>query len=223
MFTTTSREDSGHEDPRSSGYRSVRSFEFEAVVIRKLLRRYNGWLLDVACGHGLITETLVTEGRCVFGLDYNQTAACSASRRGLIAVRGDAFSAPFKEACFDVVLSTEFIQQYSPEQTKRLMGELLRVTRPGGVLVLIWRQGASPVRRLITNILRIVDRVRGRPSLKLFDHDFETVCGWAASHQFAIVDSLSVSPLLGLTIRNAESLGSRVFGTSYIAVFRRNP
>ena len=213
----------GHEDPRSSGYRSVRAFEFEATVIRELLRRYDGWILDLACGHGLITGPLVAEGRCIFGLDYNRIAASSAAHKKLIVVRGDAFSVPFKEASFDVVLSTEFIQQFDPDQTKRFMGEMVRVTRPGGVLILVWRQGDSLMRRLVTISLRIVDRARGRPDLKLCDHPFETVRGWATGHQVEIVDSLSVSPLLGLKIRGAESLGSRVFGTSYIAVFRRSP
>jgi ubiquinone/menaquinone biosynthesis C-methylase UbiE len=213
----------GREDPRSSGYRSVRSFEFESAVIRNLLRDSNGWILDLACGHGLITEPLVAEGRCVFGIDSNQNAACSAARRKLISVSGDAFSMPFRESSFDVVLSTEFIQQYSPDQTKKLLREMVRVSRPNGILILIWRQGASLMRRLITNSLRIVDWWQGRPNLKLFDHPFELVCSWAVSHQLEIIGSLSVCPLLGLTIRDAKSLSSRIFGTSYIAVMQRRP
>jgi SAM-dependent methyltransferase len=216
------RERFGRDDPRSSGYRSLRSFEFEAAVIRKLVRRYDGRLLDLACGHGLITAALVAEQRPVFGVDYNENAVCSATRRRLSAVRGDVFSIPFKEGSFDVVLSAEFMQQYNSEQAKILMGEMVRVTRPGGVLVLIWRQGASLVRRLVTINLGIVDRARGRPELALFDHGFETVCGWARGHQLQLVDSLSLSPLLGLAVRNAESWASRVFGTSYVAVFRRH-
>ena len=62
----------GPGDPRSSGYRSVRAFEFEACVIRKILRHHDGPILDVACGHGLVTAPLAAEGRSVFGIDYNE-------------------------------------------------------------------------------------------------------------------------------------------------------
>ena len=58
-----------------------------------------------------------------FGLDYNQAAVCSASHRRLIALRGDAFSMPLKEKTFDVVLSTEFIQQYDADETKGSSGK----------------------------------------------------------------------------------------------------
>jgi len=214
-------EEFGHEDPRSSGYRSVRSYNFEAAVVRKLLRRYEGCILDVGCGAGLITGPLVREGRSVFGLDYNERAAFSASRRNLLTVRGDAFSMPFKKASFDVVLSTGFIQQYGPDHTKKLLEEIARVTRPGGVLILVWRQGTSLMRRLITNSLRVADWARGKPILKLFDHSLENLCGWSVNHQLETLTTLSVSPLLGLTLRNARGWASLVFGTSYIAVFRK--
>jgi SAM-dependent methyltransferase len=213
----------GPEDPRASGYRSLRSFEFEAALIRELLRRHDGWILDVACGHGLITSPLAAEGRCVFGLDYNQTAACSAAHKGLITLRGDAFAMPVKDTCFDVVLSTEFLQQYGPGETNKLIGEMARVTRPGGVVILIWRHGVSLLRRLITTSLQPLDRARGRPSLRLFDHSLDSVRGWAAGHQLALINSLAISPLLYLTLHNAESLGSRVFSTSFVAVFRKVP
>jgi len=211
----------GQNDPRSSGYRSVRSFMFEAELIRNVIRRYDGDILDVGCGHGLISGQLVAEGRCVFGLDYNRIAISSAASKGLVAVRGDAFSMPFKEASFDVVLSTEFIHNFDPNQTRRLLGELARVTRPGGSVVLIWRMGASLMRYMITSSLRIIDWARRRPALKLFHHRFDTVYGWAKERQLEIIDAISFCPLLGLTTREAKSFGSKVIGTSYLSVLRR--
>ena len=192
-------------------------------MIRACLRQFEGCILDLACGHGLVTAPLIPEGRRIFGLDYNQMAASSASRRGLIAVRADAFSLPFKEGPFDVVLSTEFIQQYDADRTKRLIEAMAQVTRPGGVVILVWRHGGSLMRQLITIGLRVLDGLRGRPLLQLFNHEFATVCGWARSQQLEMIVSLTVSPLLRLTIRNAESFASQVFGTSYIAVFRKGP
>ena len=211
----------GPADPRSSGYRAVRTFEFEAAVIRKLLRRHDGRILDVACGHGLITAPLAAEGRYIWGLDYNHDAVCSASQGGLIAIRGDAFSMPLKEASFDVVLSTEFLQQYDSDKTNGLIGEMARTIRPGGVLILIWRHGTSLMRRPITISLHIVDHLQGRPSFRLFHHSLESVRGWAAGHQLEMINSLTISPLLRLTLCNAESFKSRALGTSYIAIFRK--
>jgi len=212
----------GREDPRSSGYRSVRSFEFEADVIRNVLRRYEGIVLDVACGHGLVSGPLIAQGRRVFGIDFNRTAISSAASKGLIAVRGDAFSMPFNKRSFDIVLLTEFIQQYNPEQSNRLIKELVRVIRPGGVLILIWRNGTSLMRRLITNTLKVVDLIRRRPALKLFDHHFSTVRGWGGKRGMDLISSLCICPVLRLTIPEAASFRSRLLGTSYLAVMRRN-
>jgi SAM-dependent methyltransferase len=211
----------GPDDPRSTGYRSVRYFEVRAEWLRKVLRRHDGWILDVACGHGLITEPLVAEGRCVFGLDSNQRAMSSASRRGLIVLRANAFSMPIKEASFDVVLSTNFINNFDPIHCMLLIREMARVTRSDGVVVLDWRHGTSLMGRLITNGLRILDLVRGEPSIRLFNHSFAMVCGWAANHQLKVVESLTVNPLLRSRLGNAESVASRVFGTSCIAVFHK--
>ena len=64
-------------------------------------------------------------------------------------------------------------------------------------MILIWRHGASLMRRLITIGLHIIDQAQARPSLRLFDHSLEIVCGWAANYRLEMVDSQTVSPCFG--------------------------
>jgi SAM-dependent methyltransferase len=211
----------GPDDPRASGYRSVRHFEFEATLIRDLLSGESGRLLDLACGHGLITAPLVKKGVTVFGLDYNGAATQSAANRGLIVARGDAFSMPIMDASFDVVVTTEFLQQFRPASIPLLVSEIARVTKTGGHVILVWRNGSSLIRRLLTPTLRFSDRLKGRPPLELFNHTLKSVERWAADDQLKLIETMSLSTVLRQSSRNVKSILSRLFGTSYIARFQK--
>jgi SAM-dependent methyltransferase len=110
-------------------------------------------VLDVGCGRGLMlvgAAKRLTTGKAV-GIDLwraedqsdnTPEAALENARRENVAERvrvetGDARKLPFPEASFDVVLSHWVIHNL-PEATERAQAvdEMLRVLRPGGVLVL---------------------------------------------------------------------------------------
>lgn len=211
----------GPEDPRSSGYQSVKAFEFESEFIHMVVSSHDGFLLDVGCGHGLVTAPLVAGRVPILGLDYNEAAVRAASNKGLLAVRGNAFSMPIKDATFDVVLSTEWLQELSRKNVPELFDEIARVLRRGGKAILIWRRGKSLLRRSITASLSAIDVLQGRPRHRLFNHDFDTVCRWAESSKLDLVDSWTISPLLRVAMRKTETFMGRLFGTSYVAVFNK--
>lgn len=95
----------------------------------------SGLILDLACGTGRLSRALRARGNCVVALDVAwhmaQTARASA---GVPAVVGDAFQLPFGNGVFDAVAALRLAFHYP--DLFHLLGEMARVTRPGGVLVL---------------------------------------------------------------------------------------
>lgn len=102
-----------------------------------------GRVLDLCCGFGRHALALRELGREVFGLDLSEALLRQArtdprtrelSRR---FVRGDARSLPFTTGCFDsvVVLFSSF-GYFGPSGDARMLGEVARVARTGGLVVL---------------------------------------------------------------------------------------
>jgi demethylmenaquinone methyltransferase/2-methoxy-6-polyprenyl-1,4-benzoquinol methylase len=78
-------------------------------------------ILDVACGTGTVTRILADEGAEVTGLDFSH---------GMI---GDATQLPFDDNTFDVTTVSFGIRNV--QEPKRALAEMLRVTKPGGRIV----------------------------------------------------------------------------------------
>ena len=98
-------------------------------------------VLDVGIGSGIATQMLAESGAKVTGVDLTEWAVETTRRRldafGLEAdVRqADAEQLPFEDASFDLVFSWGVIHHSS--DMDRALAELVRVTRPGGQLVLM--------------------------------------------------------------------------------------
>jgi len=85
------------------------------------------WVLDVGSADGPSVGWLCARGRKV-SIDIDP--------RGLTAngVCGDALALPFADGSFDIVAAFDVIEHLAPEALA--LGELTRVLRPGGVLLL---------------------------------------------------------------------------------------
>jgi ubiquinone/menaquinone biosynthesis C-methylase UbiE len=98
-------------------------------------------VLDVGIGSGIATQLLAESGAKVTGVDLTDWAVETTRRRldafGLQAEvrQADAEQLPFEDASFDLVFSWGVIHHSS--DMDRALGELVRVTRPGGELVLM--------------------------------------------------------------------------------------
>ncbi len=97
-------------------------------------------LLDAGCGDGAYAVREAGRGAIVTGLDRSLPMLAAARERanasGVVArwCQGDVEILPFADASFDVALAiTVLCMVKSPE---RAVGELARVLRPGGVLVI---------------------------------------------------------------------------------------
>jgi ubiquinone/menaquinone biosynthesis C-methylase UbiE len=101
-------------------------------------------LLDVGCGTGrfLRQARLTFPGLRLAGLDlspaYLDAMQCHmAGLRGATAIRANAEAMPLADASQDIVVSIFLYHELPADARRRITGEIHRVLRPGGTLVLI--------------------------------------------------------------------------------------
>ncbi|AFL96098.1 hypothetical protein CL1_1903 [Thermococcus cleftensis] len=113
----------------------------EKWLIFSMMETRGGKALDLGCGTGNYTLELKKRGFDVIGLDASEGMLRIARSKGLNCIMGDAYSLPFPDESFDLVLSVtmfEFIHE--PE---RVLAEIHRVLRPGGEVIIGTMNGRS--------------------------------------------------------------------------------
>jgi SAM-dependent methyltransferase len=114
-------------------------------------------VVDLACGSGPMSRELAQPGRTVIGLDLSEHELALAAERGPGPwVRADGLQLPFKDQSIDVVTSSMGLVVVQP--LNRVISEVARVLRPGGVLAAI----APAIRPLGASDLRVLTRINGR-------------------------------------------------------------
>lgn len=109
--------------------------------VRQLLKLYDGSaqsILDIGCGNGELLELFSTRSlgvtRCV-GVDMGNSVTEMLAARGFEGIVGDAQAAlPIASRSFDCVIAAELIEHLF--DTDAFVGEIARVLRPGGILLL---------------------------------------------------------------------------------------
>jgi SAM-dependent methyltransferase len=99
-----------------------------------------GRVLDVGCGTGVVAARLAEAGYDPVGLDPSQGMLEVMRRRAptVEAVQGSATEMPFGEGEFDLSLSVATMHHIAePDAVRRALGEMVRVVRPGG-RILVW-------------------------------------------------------------------------------------
>ncbi len=101
-------------------------------------------VLDAGCGLGYGTRLLAEQDPSrVVGVDVSADALERATDEGIETVRADVRDLPFEADTFDVVVCFEVIEHV--EGPERVVSELERVLRPGGILLI-----SSPNRDVYT-------------------------------------------------------------------------
>lgn len=121
--------------------------KFENELLLDLLRPRPGEIiLDVGCGTGVFTQSIVGFGSYVTGLEISHSMLIKAMQkmeghpfRGVI---GDILFLPFADGCFDKVVSMTTIEFV--EDGKTAITELLRVVKRGGIVVVTTLNNLSP-------------------------------------------------------------------------------
>jgi SAM-dependent methyltransferase len=91
-------------------------------------------VLDVGCGPGTTLALLASAGHRSIGIDFSPAHAADATARDAAAVTGDAERLPLRGATADAAL-LECVLSALPDKP-RAIGEVARVLRPGGTLLL---------------------------------------------------------------------------------------
>jgi len=148
--------------------------------VAELLRRHvfpGAHCLDVGCGDGRVGRLVTDHGGTYVGVDISERAVAATRERGFEAwhVEGSD-TLPFSDQSFDVVLCLEVIEHILfPDRTVR---EILRVLRPGGVLIATTPNVAYWRRRLDLALLGrwnpfgyslAVERPWGDPHIRFFN------------------------------------------------------
>lgn len=117
----------GYERGRDRGYHAmIDSLEAAAVLPHVPGAR----VLEAGCGTGLILERLRDAGGELFGADLSHGMLRRAAARGFRVARADLCDLPYRDGSFDVVYSFKVLAHV--REVRRALGEMARVTRPGG-------------------------------------------------------------------------------------------
>jgi len=104
-------------------------------------------LFDEVAGRGVV-HFLLAAGVRVTGIDISSVVVAEGSsrNRGLEALVADVRCLPFAESSFDVVFSGSTLDHFeSAADIQTALGELRRVLRPGGTLILTLDNPANPI------------------------------------------------------------------------------
>jgi len=120
---------------------------YEADLLHELLDPKPGeFLLDVGCGTGIFTGSILSSGAEVVGLDISIPMVARAVSRfqgqRFSPLAGNMLSLPFASGSFDKVYSMTALEFVDNAQAA--VAELQRVTRTGGIIVLTTLNRLSP-------------------------------------------------------------------------------
>jgi ubiquinone/menaquinone biosynthesis C-methylase UbiE len=123
--------DPTHDDSDAPWYRLVREYIGDVSARR---------VLEIACGRGGYTAELARRGALTIGCDFSSSAIHAAQEKlrassgSALLSQADAQRLPFRDCCFDLILSCETIE-HVPDVCAALR-EMHRVCKPGGRLLL---------------------------------------------------------------------------------------
>jgi SAM-dependent methyltransferase len=135
---------------RIKDVRYVNEMAFLGIPLRRALEQVaKPLILDVATGTGRMPLALVRQldyDGLVVGVELSRRMLAEAQRAlagfdHATLVRGDASALSFADASFDALTCLEALEFMA--QPQRVLGELVRVVKPGGVLLLSNRIGSD--------------------------------------------------------------------------------
>ncbi len=111
-------------------------------------------VLDVGCGVGITDKFLVGRWGSVHGIDTAEDlVATAAAANPSVAYRSyDGSRLPYDDDAFDVTFAICVLHHVEPADWLHVVGEMKRVTRPGGLTVIFEHNPLNPLtRRAVRN------------------------------------------------------------------------
>jgi ubiquinone/menaquinone biosynthesis C-methylase UbiE len=135
-----------------------------ATMIRRIVRERmvplkTGQWLDIGCGpRSVVAKSL---SGTLIGVDCSVEMMHDTNRNGTIYVCGNATALPFATKSFDGILSFGLLHHLSDTDADRALGEMRRLIRPGGIVMIFDSvRPASVARRPLAALLRALDHGR---------------------------------------------------------------
>ncbi len=113
--------------------------KFRQLALQNLKLQSDTQILDLCCGSGQVTRFLVDFSENVIGLDASPLSIqrCQKNVPNATYIKAFAEDMPFTDNLFDVVHTSAALHEMQPEQLRKIITEVYRVLKPGGVFTLI--------------------------------------------------------------------------------------
>lgn len=215
-------------------------------MVRRFVDLEGARILDVGCGIGTYVRRFRQYSDEVHGVEVEAARVEEAGRElpNIVLARGEAL--PYPDGHFDLVFSNEVIEHVSDDRATA--AEMVRVTRPGGAIVLFAPNRLYPFEthgvylrgRYVFGNIPLVnwlpDVLRDRLAPHVRAYTGRGIRGLFAAHPVRVAhhrviypgfDNLSTRrPRLGRLLRRAlyvaESTPLNVFGLSHFLVLRKD-
>jgi SAM-dependent methyltransferase len=136
--TSTTAYDRWHDELEDADEVGTPSAPWHLLTIPHLGDIRGKSVLEIGCGRGVFAAYLAGAGARVVAADFSPSAVAHAERRiaplGGTAIVADIQQIPFADASFDLVVSQETLEHVPRPEAG--LAELVRVTRPGGRLII---------------------------------------------------------------------------------------
>jgi len=141
-------------------------------------------ILDVGCGHNRFNKVAQKKGIDGIGIDFNkQNLKKNKDNHCLKLLVGDARLLPFKDESFNGVHCSHLIEHMLSVDAHKLLYELGRITKIGGILIIrtpvMWKwfyDDFTHIKPYYPNpIIRYMCHYGGQRTMQEFDFNFELV------------------------------------------------
>ena len=109
----------------------------DRLAIRRLLPKKMDEFVDIAGGYGRLAKEYLKKAKKVWIFDYSKTELADAKKEfgdKISTKQGDIYNIPFKDNTFDGMIMVRATHHF--EYMDKVMQELHRILKPGGVLVI---------------------------------------------------------------------------------------
>ena len=204
---------------RGSAFFAARKVEIlQSIVGPEIGPLENVSLLDVGCGTGTTDRFFMPRVRSLYGVDISEAMLVKARLTVPEADYRwyDGEKLPFSDETFDVVLAICVLHHVPKSKRLKLVDEMVRVARPGGIVAIFEHNPLNPLTRHAVNSCQL-----DRDAILLRSHETIELLQDAAQEHAGICHYL-YSPLGGPVGRALDRcLRGLPFGGQYAAWVRR--